>query len=282
VIADFLASWDLFGTTYLAGWAIAFVLSLVGVWVVARDQIFLGVAVAQASTLGVALSLWLGGLSVAASVAWLQSDVVAATLAVAGSVATALLTARDGRAGAESAEAVTGWVFLLAASLPVVLLAGSPHGLEEVHELMFSTLLGASRTDLWIFSALAAATVAAVARYRHHLLLFALDPEMAGAVGMRRARWSALVAIWLGLAVGLSIRVSGTLYTFGCLVLPALIAKNLSREIHPLLVRAPVIAVTAAVLGFVLAHEFDLPPAHTTVALLCGLLLAAWGLRRLR
>lgn len=279
MIGEFLASWDLFGSTYLAGWLIAFLLSLIGVWVVARDQIFLGVAVAQASTLGIALALWLGGLGVADSIGWLQSELVPASLAVAASVTTALLTAREAGQHRESAEAVTGWVYLLAASAPVLMLAQSPHGLEEIHQLMFSTILGASARDAWIFGGLALATAGIAARLHPQLLLLALDPEMAAAVGMRRRRWSVAVAIWLGLAVGLSIRVSGTLYTFGCLVLPALVAKNLAREIRPLLVLAPAIALGSAVSGFVLAHHFDTPPAHTTVALLCALLLASWAKR---
>jgi ABC-type Mn2+/Zn2+ transport system permease subunit len=271
VIEAFLDSWPLFQTTYLAGWSIAVGLSLVGVWVVARDQIFLGVSVAQASTLGVATALWLGEVSA-----------FAGSLAVAASIATALLTARYGGAGRESPEAVTGWVFLLAASLPVLLLADSPHGLEEVHALVFSTILGASRTDLGLLAGLAAATVLAVARYHRALLLFAMDPEMASAVGMRRRLWTALVAVWLGLAVGLSIRVGGTLYAFGCLVLPALVARNLCREVRGVLVLAPVLALAAAVCGFVAAHSADTPPAHTTVALLCALLLLSWPARRWR
>jgi ABC-type Mn2+/Zn2+ transport system permease subunit len=279
VIADFLASWPLFQTTYLSGWLIALVLAQVGVWVVARDQIFLGVAVAQASTLGIAVALWLGSLGAAA---WLRSDVMAAILAIAASIATALLTTRHPGPGRESAESVTGWVYLVAASLPVLLLSRSPHGLEEIHQLLFSTLLGASATDLGIFTALAVITVGLVVRLHERLLLFAMDPEVAAALGMRRRVWDAAAAIWLGLAVGLSIRVSGTLYTFGCLVLPALVAKNLTREVRPLLVWAPVIAVASAVVGFVWAHHADTPPAHTTVALLCGLLLASWLLRRIR
>jgi zinc/manganese transport system permease protein len=282
VIEAFLDSWPLFQTTYLAGWSIAVGLSLVGVWVVARDQIFLGVSVAQASTLGVATALWLGEVSAFAGIAWLHSDLFAGSLAVAASIATALLTARYGGAGRESPEAVTGWVFLLAASLPVLLLADSPHGLEEVHALVFSTILGASRTDLGLLAGLAAATVLAVARYHRALLLFAMDPEMASAVGMRRRLWTALVAVWLGLAVGLSIRVGGTLYAFGCLVLPALVARNLCREVRGVLVLAPVLALAAAVCGFVAAHSADTPPAHTTVALLCALLLLSWPARRWR
>ena len=46
-----------------------------------------------------------------------------------------------------------------------------------------------------------------------------------------------------------------------------------------LLLLAPAIAVLSAMVGFVVAHGLDTPPAHTTVALLCGLLLVSWSLR---
>ena len=41
MIELFVASWDLFHNTYLAGWGIALLLSLLGVFVVARDHIYL-------------------------------------------------------------------------------------------------------------------------------------------------------------------------------------------------------------------------------------------------
>ena len=54
---SFLASWRLFRYSYLVGWLVGLLLSLVGVIVVARDQVFIGAAVSQASTLGIALAL---------------------------------------------------------------------------------------------------------------------------------------------------------------------------------------------------------------------------------
>jgi ABC-type Mn2+/Zn2+ transport system permease subunit len=82
--------------------------------------------------------------------------------------------------------------------------------------------------------------------------------------------------------VGLSIRVSGTLFTFGCLVLPALVAKHLVRDVQRLMILAPLVAIAAAVVGFVVANHLDTPPAHATVALLCGILALAWLRARTR
>jgi ABC-type Mn2+/Zn2+ transport system permease subunit len=282
MITSFLASWVLFQNTYLVGWLIAMVLSLVGVLVVARDQIFIGAAVSQASTLGIALALWVASWAVAEELVWLDSEVFLAGMAVLCSVLAALLTARGGNPGKESHEAMTGWVYLTAASVSILVVSHSPHGLEEIHRLLSSSIIGATNGDVWTFGILAAVTAVGLAVAHQRLLLLAIDPAMAAAVGLRVRRWAVLNSAWLGLVVALSIRSSGMLYTFGCLVLPALVAKNVCREVRPMFLVAPVVAVGTAAVAFVLANAYDDPPAQMTVALLCLVLMVAWGVRRWR
>lgn len=276
MIESFLTSWDLFHQTYLAGWLIALLLSLVGVFVVARDQIFIGIAISQASTLGIALGMGVGSWMDLHEVAWLSSDAFLSGMAVVFAILAALLTARRSEAGGESHEAITGWVFLLCASLSILLVAHSPHGLDEIQRLLSSSLIGATNRDVWTFAGLSGCTILALGIAHRRLLLFAMDPPMAAAVGMRVSRWAAGAAIWLGLVIGLSMRVSGMLYTFGILVLPALVAKNLCREVRILFLISPFIALSVGTIGFVLANHYDYPPAQMTVALLSGLLIIAW------
>jgi len=109
------------------------------------------------------------------------------------------------------------------------------------------------------------------------LLLLAIDPEMAAAVGMKRSLWEYGISIWLGLTVGLGMRSSGMLYTFGCLVLPPLIAKNLCREVRAMFYASPLIALFNSAAAFVLANRYDFPPAQVTVAMLCLFLCVAWA-----
>jgi ABC-type Mn2+/Zn2+ transport system permease subunit len=99
---------------------------------------------------------------------------------------------------------------------------------------------------------------------------------------MKMKIWSLATSAWLGLAVGLSIRASGMLYTFGCLVLPALVAKNLCREVWLMFIVAPLFAVGTGVLSFILANHYDYPPGQMAVALFCLELAAVWAFRRLR
>jgi ABC-type Mn2+/Zn2+ transport system permease subunit len=280
VIGEFLASWDLFHNTYLAGWLIAVLLPLVGVVVVARNQIFIGAAVSQASTLGIALGMVVGDWFGSGDLAWLRTDGFLSAAAVACSLLAALVTTGSGENGADDHEALTGWVFLFSASVAILVVAHSPHGLEEIHRLVASSIIGATRADLWTFGALATLTVAAVARLHRPLLLFAMDPAMAAAVGMPVRAWAVVTSLWLGLVAGLSIRASGILYSFGCLVLPALLARSVCREVRPMLVVAPAAGLATAAAGFVLANHYDFPPGQMTVALLCGLLALVWTVGR--
>jgi ABC-type Mn2+/Zn2+ transport system permease subunit len=282
VIADFLASWSLFQDSYLAGWLMALVLPMLGVLVVARDQIFVGAAVSQASLLGIACALRLVAALGLAGSAWLHEDVVVSAVAGAFAILAALLTTGGGRRRADSHEAVTGFVFLASASAAVLLMAHSPHGMEEINRLVASTIIGATASDVLLFGALAVATVAVVARYGSELLLLVMDAEMAEAVGLRVERWNGAIAIWLGVVVGLSNRVAGAIFTFGCLVLPALAARNLCREVRRMFVVAPLIGLGSAMVAFVLAHGLDYPPGQTTAFVQALVLVAAWTARAAR
>lgn len=264
--------WELFAESFETGCFVAWLLAHVGVLVVARDQIFLGAAVSQASTLGIAIALALG--AAVAGESWMQSPHFSTAMAVVFSVMAALVTSRI--SSRESPEAVTGWVFLVAGSLGILIVADSPHGQEEVHNLLFSSIVVAQRTDVWIFGVLAIATSVVVFLFRDRLLLFTIDPAMATAVGMRMSIWSLVTATWLGITVGLAISSSGLLFTFGCLVLPPLVAKNILRELRPMLLVAPIVAVVATAVSFLLADHFGYPPGQLTVVVLGLLVALSW------
>lgn len=283
MIREFIESWHLFAVNYSVGWLAAAMLGLIGVIVVARDQVFLGAAVAQASTLGVALAMWAGAALHSVAPAWVESSPFLTATAIVSSVAAALVSTRAGGQGRESREAVTGWLYLLGGAGSVVVVANSPHGEEEVRRLFSSSsLLGATRGDLVELAVLLAAMCAVVVLWWRPILLWVMDPVMASATGVRVRALQLGLAAGLGVGIGLSIRVSGLLYTFGCLVLPALIAKNLAREVRTMFVLAPLIAVGVAVVGFVVANDrrVDVPPGQMTVTLLALLLPVAWAVRK--
>jgi manganese/iron transport system permease protein len=274
MIAEFIESWPLFRHAYLAGMLLAALLATLGVQLIARDQIFFGAAVAQASTLGVVLAL--------ATAAWHpfglhlhDADWYPRVWAIACSTSAAV--AMEMIAGRrESREAVTGFIFLFASAAAMALVARSPFGLEEVHRLLASTIIVARAEDTHVFALLLVFTLLFVGWRRDCLLLIAIDPATAAAAGLRTRAWSIGVACGLAAVVGLSISVAGLLYVFGCLLMPVLAAKSLAREMRTLFWCAPLIGAACAGVGFVLAHAWDLPPAHITVVVMGLLLVTSW------
>lgn len=277
MIKSFIESWDLFGGTYIAGWAMAVTLSLAGVLVVARDQIFIGAALAEASTLGIAIGLWLG--SQPTLFGWSESEPFIVSLACGFSVLAALLTRLGTRRGG-SFEAVTGWIFLFGGSVSILLVYHTPHGLEEVHRLLSTSIIGASTTEAWLHAIVAAVLAAAIFPLRRRLLLVVMDEEMAQAVGMRIGVWNLGISVSIALVVSLCLRGSGLPYTFGCLVLPVLAARSLCRRPGRVFIAAPLVALAASGASFVLANHLDEPPGQVAVAVLCLIAAAAAAVNR--
>ncbi len=274
MIADFIDSWALFRDAYLVGWLIAVLLSLQGIVIVARDQIFVGAAVSQAAALGISLGMVIASSLSDSPIDPLHAHASLSTAAIAAAVAAAWAT--TGKRRRASFEAVTGWIFLFASSFSILLLAHSPHGLEEIHHLLSSSIIGATPTDVWLFGAMTVLAIAAVSWRRDALTLLMMDPPVAAALGVPVRLWSRLIAVALGISIGLAMRSSGLLYSFGCLALPAMIATQICRECRPLFLVAPAIALATSVTGFIVANRFDFPPAQMAVAVQSALLGIVW------
>ena len=136
MILEFLESWTLFSQTYISALLIGASLSLMGVVVVARGNIFVAAALAQASVLGVALSLFFE----------IGQPVLSAVLCSVG--ASLLVSRKHQEGGVSTSEEITGWIFLAGGSLSVLLLVRMPYGLKEIQSLFSSSIIGASSADI--------------------------------------------------------------------------------------------------------------------------------------
>jgi ABC-type Mn2+/Zn2+ transport system permease subunit len=152
-------------------------------------------------------------------------------------------------------------------------------GLREVQAMMSSSVIGATPGDVLFFGGMAVVALGFVLMTRRRLVVLVTDPTMAAAVGMRVGWWTGALALAMGVGTGVAMRSTGMLYTFGCLVLPPLVAKNLCREVAPMFWVAPLVAAGSVAVGLVVAHTWDFPPGQTMVAVQALALLAAWGWR---
>ena len=91
-----------------------------------------------------------------------------------------------------------------------------------------------------------------------------------------------LAFLWVGIVVGLSLRIAGLVFTFGYLVLPAMASRELSRSPLQLLIITPALALCASVIGFYSASWLDVPMTHMAVLVIAIFALVSFLGRRFK
>lgn len=275
MLLDFIASFDLFLFTYLSGWILALLLSLAGLVVVGRGQIFMSLALGQSSAAGITLVLffneWLGPIHLHA---W--TDLIAVGAATVAVVVMAPRAASSLR-GSETSSA---FLFIAASSTTLLLARYVSHGMEEVQKLMISTLLASNLYDLLVYSAAFVLILAFFTFSGRRIFLILFDETAARALGLRVDRYYLLMHLIVGLCIGLAISKAGLLFTFACLVLPGFIARNLFLSLVAFCLSLPVIATLAIWPGFFLAHSFDHAPGQVVAFVLAVFFLLSTLVRR--
>ena len=274
--SDFLLK-DALHAVLLAGFACP----VVGVFFILRRMIFLGVALPQISSTGVALALslhvWLGDHHhghhhTSPAVAFSG----ALTFSILTVVALALLERR--RRGSADGWLGAGFVFATAASL--LLIAKCPSAEQGWLDLFRGEVIAINRQELVWTAALLALTLALLGLFRRELLLVSYDWKLARNLGFSVLGWDLLLFSLIGLTVAATVMTVGPLISFGFLLVPNLIARQLVRRLPVAIFTASLLGGACAFGGFAAAYRWDLPVGPAAVALLAIVWLVSGSLRR--
>ena len=254
-------------TAAVAGAAAAVGLGVLGVYVVLKRVVFVGLSLANLATLGAAVALIL---------AW-PLHLVAIVTALAGAAALALaVTPRR-----IPAESLVGWIFALSSAGTVLVLAKSSSDADAMR-LLFGNVLAINRFEAGLLVGIAGVVVAIHALFAKRFVLVVFDPETARAAGISTVGWTLLLYLTIGGTTAAAVHETGALLAFAFLTLPAMAALLVTRRLATAFLAAAAIAVAAALAGLALSFEWDLPTGPLTVALLAGSVAVAWLTARVR
>ncbi len=253
-----------------AGVLIATVCSLLGIFVILKRVVFIGIALSEAAALGVA-----------AAIMFHIHPFLGATVVT---LATVAILAYPFERQRLPRDAVLGIIFVLASSLSVLLVARSGFGLHEVQSLLYGDLILTSRADLAvILVTLVPVLIYLLVFIRPSLYTF-LDREAARVMGVRVMIWELLFFFSLGVAVSAASKVAGALLVFCYLVVTPSAALLLSKRLWLVMLSAVLVSVAATMIGMVWSFRSDLPTNQAVAAVACGLFAAVLvlvGIRRL-
>lgn len=259
---------------------IGFSCPLVGVFLVVRRLVFLGVALPQISSTGVAVAL--------SFPLWLEFGLTdhgshsAHTLAFAGamifSLGAIMALAFLERKGRGQPEGRLGTAYVVAAALGILILSKNPHGELGWLGLLKGDVITISNLDLILTAATLSLVLVILLLFRRELLLVSFDREMAIVLQKNVVFWDILLYLMIGLTVSMAVLSVGPLIAFGFLLIPALIAHILACDMRRFAILASVIGGAGAFWGFLIAYKWDLPVGPTDICLLGAFYGITWVL----
>lgn len=251
--------------------------SVLGVYVVLRRIVFVGAAIAQLSSAGIALALFLGGMGI---VTGLDAHPIAFSLlfALGGAMFFGL---GGGQRSGVPPDATIGVTYAIAAAVGILLIAKAQHG--EAHDIFLQgNILGITRADTLVLLAVTVPVLLVHIVFYKEFLFVSFDREMARTMGYRVTFWNLFLYFTLGLVIAFAMQFAGVILVFNFLVLPAVTGLLLGRSMGAIFAIAVTSAVVAAVIGFALSVPFDLPSGPAIIACSGAMALLAWPARLLQ
>jgi len=252
---------------------IALACSVLGVYVVLRRIVFVGAALAELSSAGIALALWLAGQGIALG---LSTHPIA--LSLVATIAGVLFFGSGSGRGRVPPDATIGVTYAVAAAVGILLISKAAHG--EAHDLFLQgNILGITRTDTLVLLAVAIPVLLVHAAFYKEFLFVSFDRETARTLGFQVGFWNLFLYFTLGLVIAFAMQFAGVLLVFNFLVLPAVTGLLISRSMGGTFTWSIAAALIAAVVGFSVSVPLDLPSGPAIIAVSGLIALVGFGVR---
>jgi zinc/manganese transport system permease protein len=206
-----------------------------GIQVLNRGIVFIDIAIAQIAGVGVIAAAFFG----------FEDQVMVVQLsALAAALLGALFLTWTEKRWPDIQEAIIGTVFVLAATLDILLLAGNPHAGEHLKDMLVGQILWVGTSQILVVAALTVVVLGA---------WFGLGMVRLGRIGFY---------VLFGLSVTASVQMVGIYLVFSSLIIPALASRR-ARRLR--LAKAYCVGGLGYLFGLIASTMFDLPTGAVVV-----------------
>jgi zinc/manganese transport system permease protein len=265
VLADLLA---LLWAPFLMCLVLTGIHAYLGVHVLAREVVFVDIALAQIAALGATAAFLLGH----ETDTW-EAYATGLSATLLGALVLALTRSRRRHV---SQEAVIGVVYAVSAAAAVLVADRAPHGAEQVRTMLVGNLLAVRPPEVAKVAILYASIGLLHWLCRRPFFLISTDPDAAYRDGWRVRLWDFLFYGSFGVVVTSSVRIAGVLLVFSYLIVPALAGILLGRTVAHKLIIGWAFGTLVSVIGMAASAVFDLPTGATVVCAFGLMLIVLW------
>lgn len=239
-----MLSYTFMQNAFLASTFIAIAAGLVGVFVTARNTSFLAHTLSEIGFAGAAFAVFIG----------IQPLVGMLLFTVLSVVAVGRLSSKQSRR-----EASTSAVSSLFVGLGILFLSLSSASSSYATSILFGSIVGISRAEVWQLVALASVVIVVIAVFYRKLAFDSFDAIGARARGLKTSWIGLLFLLTLAISVSVGAQIVGSLLVFILLTLPSAAAKYLGRTLPQMLMLSVGGALIGVWLGLTLAYYTNWP-----------------------
>ena len=266
-----IMQWPLLACLLLPG-----LLVYLGLHIVQREIIFVDLALAQVAALGTCFGI----LMHYEASSW-ESYALSLGFTFLGAGIFTLTRTKSHRV---PQEALIGIVYVVTAALGILLLSRSPEGNEELRRTLIGEVLLVTPGQVLRTFGLYVGIGLVHWFCRKKFLAISFDPDGAVAQGLSLHWWDFAFYAMFGWVVTSFVQIGGVLLVFSYLIVPAVCANFLARNLSALLAIGWTTATISSVIGLYAAYRFDFPTGAAIVCVLGAALvlvvMAAWFLGR--
>ncbi|HEX9759230.1 MAG TPA: metal ABC transporter permease [Nitrospiria bacterium] len=240
---------------------LTFMLAYLGIHVVKRRIVFVDLAIAQLSAVGVAFAMLFDFNPLVFSLVF--------TLVGAGLLSIPEYEKRIPQ------EAIMGIIYAVASAIAVLLIANIPHGEADILNLFFGNILGVTTQQLFVLLVVFGFVTFIHILFSKKFIQITETSTVDPSNKSHKRFWNLIFYLTLALVIAVAIRTAGVLLVFSTLVIPAVTALLFFQRFSHLVLTALGIGLIATWTGFISSFQFDLPTGPTIVTALGGWLFFA-------
>ena len=236
---------------FLTGSLILFTHLILGRQVLKRGIVFIDLAIAQVAALGAVVSHFLfedNLLMIAESET--ARNVLAFLMPFLFSTVCAVLISQLSRIFSKDLEAIIGCIYVLSATMTIILLSNDPHGTEHMSTTLQGAILWSDWNDFFHTALISTLFIAIVMSYSNCLETRFFYPLFA-------------------IMITFSVQLAGVYMVFSSLIMPAIAVSELTGK--RALIWGSMLGVSSIAAGLILSALFDTPGGASIIVTLAAL-----------
>lgn len=252
---EFLQNWKLWQEPLLAGMIGGLGIALLGVYILLNRVVFLSLAIAQGSGLGIYFVFWVGSFwawHVDESLWVFSGGLFFAMLAAA---LFALLRRRE----SFSESSLLGLIYVISSGAMILLGDRITQASHDIEHLLFGSVVAVHPKDLYFTIAITGLILVSHIFFRRQFLYASADPTFLKSRGMNTSFCLLLLYALFTLGITSGLKIMGALPIFAMIVMPAFIAIKRARSIQETFIIAMWMGAFIPVLGYYYSYLFAFP-----------------------